>query len=358
MPAWFAIALEDPVLRWAVYVVAALAAVTLLTMVQVLVLSELGARQLARRRHFEESWRPRLAEATSHDQSPPPWAPPEPSERLWFLLLWCRTQRQLRGEAHARLNRLLVDFGLHRVALQFLDRRDIQRRLVALAVLRQVGGPESWDEVARFLPHRNPFLALAAAEVLVTLDPHRAMQDVLAVAAGRRDWTPQRVAALCRLAGRTAVSVPLLTALRAASPDREHRLATLAQWADPARLAGWARDVLAGPHDPRVRQAALQVLGELRDAADRPLLLATIADPDADVRLAALKALRKQAELAQLDTLCTLLPDPSWAVRQEAADTIAAQAGFDRIALEQLIETVDDRYGQDALRRAIAERHA
>ncbi|NYZ61874.1 HEAT repeat domain-containing protein [Luteimonas deserti] len=357
MPAWYASALQDPVLRWALYVIAALAVVTLLTMVQVLVLSELGARRLARRQQFEAAWRPRLAEATAHSQSPPPWAPPEPGERLWFLLLWCRTQRQLRGEAHARLNRLLVDYGLHRVAHALLGRRQVHLRLIALAVLRQVGGPESWNDVARFLAHRNPFLSLAAAEVLVTLDPHRAMAGVLPVVVVRRDWTPQRIAALCRVAGRTAVSAPLLAALRNAAPEREHRLAGLAAWADPARLAGWARDVLGGPRDPRVHQAALQVLGELRDAADRPLLLAAIADPDADVRLAALKALRKQAVLAELDTLCALLPDPSWAVRQEAADTIAAQPGFDRLALEQLIETVDDRYGQDALRRAIAERH-
>lgn len=357
MPAWLAVALEDPVLRWAVYVVAALAVVTLLTMLQVLVLSELGARGLARRRRFESVWRPRLAEATLHDQSPPPWAPPGGSERLWFLLLWCRTQRQLRGEAHARLNRLLVDYGLHRVALQFVGRRDIRLRLVALAVLRQVGGPESWNEVARFLPHRNPFLALAAAEVLVTIDPHRAMGEVLSVVATRRDWTPQRVAALCRLAGRNAVSAPLLAALRAAPPEHEHRLALLAQWADPVRIASWARAALTGPRDPRVRQAALHVLGDLRDADDRPQLLSAIADSDADVRLAALKALRKQAALAELDTLCALLPDPDWAVRQEAADTIAAQPGFDRLSLEQLVETVEDRYGQDALRRAIAERH-
>lgn len=354
---WLASALQDPVLRWALYVIAALAAVTLLTMVQVLVLSELGARRLRRRRSFEAVWRPRLAEATSHSQSPPPWAAPEAGERLWFLLLWCRTQRQLRGEAHARLNRLLVDYGLHRLALELLDRRHVHLRLIALAVLRQVGEPAAWDVVARFLAHRNPLLALAAAEVLVSLDPHRAMAVVMPMVVLRRDWTLQRIAALCRLAGRTAVSAPLLAELRAAAPGRRHRLAALSQWADPARLAGWAREVATGPHDPRVHQAALQLLGELRDATDRPLLLAAIADPDADVRLAALKALRKQAALAELDTLCALLLDTSWAVRQEAADAIAAQPGFDRISLEQLVETVDDRYGQDALRRAIAERH-
>ena len=56
-------------------------------------------------------------------------------------------------------------------------------------------------------------------------------------------------------------------------------------------------------------------------------------------------------------TLHTLLCDTSWAVRQEAADAIAAQPGLDRAKLDEMVDRVDDRYGQDALRRAIEERH-
>lgn len=356
MPAWLEVALADPVLRWAVYVTAALALVTALTMLQVLVLAELGARRQRRRRRFDETWRPRLAEATLQAQAAPPWPGPAGRERLWFLLLWGRTQRRLRGESHARLNRLLAGYALDRFALGLLRRRGLHLRLLALAVLRELGDPATWDEVARFLRHDNPFLALAAAEVLVTLDAGRAMRELLPVVATRRDWTPQRLTALCRQAGTAAVSTPLLAALHTAAPAEERRLAALAVCADPARMAGWVRVTLAGHDDALVRQAALQVLGELRDAADRPALDAALADPDPGVRLSALKALRKQLDLAGLDSLLALLPDPDWAVRQEAADAIAALPGLDRARLEGLAATLPDRYGRDALHRAIAER--
>lgn len=357
MPAWLATALDDTVLRWTVYVTVVLAVITLLTMVQVLVLAEMGARRLVRRRAFDVTWRPRLAEATLHDRSPPPWSPPQPRERLWFLLLWSRTQRQLRGGAHARLNRLLLDYALDRFALDLLRRRGVHLRLLALAVLRELADPKAWGEVARFLRDDNPFLAFAAAEVLVSIDEGRAMHEIVPVLTTRRDWTPQRVAALCRLAGRAAVSPPLLEALQGVTSRNERRLASLAQWAEPGSMADWARQALSGQCDAAVRQAALHVLGELRDAADRPLLDAAITDTDPHVRLAGLKALRRQAALTDLDRLLALLPDPDWAVRQEAADVIAAQPGLDRAALERIAGTLHDRYGQDALRRAIAERH-
>jgi len=42
-------------------------------------------------------------------------------------------------------------------------------------------------------------------------------------------------------------------------------------------------------------------------------------------------------------------------VRQAAADSLATLPGASPDALQQLLEQVHDRYGRDALRRAIAE---
>ena len=50
-----------------------------------------------------------------------------------------------------------------------------------------------------------------------------------------------------------------------------------------------------------------------------------------------------------------LLGDPSWWVRQAAADSLATLPNATPERLQGLLERVEDRYGQDALRRAIAE---
>jgi HEAT repeat protein len=75
----------------------------------------------------------------------------------------------------------------------------------------------------------------------------------------------------------------------------------------------------------------------------------------ADVRLAALQALHKQARSDDSELFVPLLSDPSWWVRQVAADSLATMPGASPAALQQLLEQVKDRYGKDALRRAIAE---
>ena len=66
-------------------------------------------------------------------------------------------------------------------------------------------------------------------------------------------------------------------------------------------------------------------------------------------------ALHAQATLADLDRLSTLLSDGDWSVRQAAADAIATLPGLRPEMLADVRGKTADRYGRDALDRAIAE---
>ena len=88
---------------------------------------------------------------------------------------------------------------------------------------------------------------------------------------------------------------------------------------------------------------------------DRARLTASLHDADPELRLAALQALRLQAGPEDETPLLALLADRDWWVRQTAADALVELAGPRAPAL---VDTVADRYGRDALVRALAEREA
>ncbi|WP_196778684.1 HEAT repeat domain-containing protein [Cognatilysobacter tabacisoli] len=349
---------ENAALALAVWVALALGALTVAVLFQVLVLSELSNRQQRLRREFDAVWRPRLALASVADHPVARRDAPAAAEQLWFLLLWNRTQRQLRGAARARLNRMLLEFGLERFALSLLQRSDVRARLVALGTLRNLGDHAHWAAIQPLVRDPSPFLSFAAAEALVAIDPGRAMALLLPLARQRPDWTMQRVATLCLQAGPEAVTVPLLKELDRSGHLGGNRLTELVRWADPAQVARWSRTALDTGGDTRQRQAALQSLGELRDPHDRPRLLQALSDEDPDVRLCALQALRRQATAGDDEVLVRLLADRSWWVRQEAANGLVALPGSTRDRMLALIDRVADRYGRDALQRALAERPA
>lgn len=349
----------EPTLRLTALVALALLLATLAVLLQVLLVSTWATRERRAREAFNRQWRPELAKASIDERGFPELAPPrDDRRRLWWLMLWNRLQRQLRGDATARLNRLIRLLGLETHCLRLLRRRGVRNRLVALETLRHLGEREHWDAVEPLCRARNPFVAIAAAHALIAMDAPAAMRYLLPLAIARTDWRGQRLLALGRHAGRHAVTPPLLEALQAADSTILPRLVSLLPCADPARVAPWTREHALHDRDPRHRQAALQALAELGDPRDRALLVQAFADEDPSVRLAAVSALRRQARGEDVEVLLPLLADRSWWVRREAADTLVALPRVDEAALHALLPRVQDRYGREELERALAERAA
>lgn len=370
----FSFAALDPVLRFALLVALALAAISLLVMAQVLLLSQAGARRERRRERFEARWRPLLvAESLGLAGSAALPALAKRRECDWLLRLWNQVQFHLRGPSHARLNAMLCALGLDRHALSLLARRDTRDRLTALSSLRHLGDSAYWADIKPLLEAPGAVISLAAAEGLVAIDPVRAMRQVLPIAMRRRDWSRNRVELACQQAGRDAVTQPLVDLLREPLPPwARARLLELLRHADPRALTPWARGILERPlpAEPPTRTgasadaearpglervAALRVLAMLHDPADRARILAALRDPLGAARLAAIDALRAQLVAADADALLLMLSDRNWAVRQAAADALVSMPGLEKPALAAMMDAVYDRYGREALQRAIAE---
>ncbi|MCQ4297766.1 HEAT repeat domain-containing protein [Pseudomonas stutzeri] len=351
---WVKLWPEDTMLQMALYCAFGLGALTLLVLLQVLLLGELSRRRAVRRRQFNEQWRPFFALCSLSDELPSTDVPLPRRRQLWFLLQWNRAQLQLRGAARERMNRALVALGMDRHALSLL-RGQVRSKLIGLTCLRHLADPAHWDAVQPLLLSRNSIVALAAAHTLVAINPAKAMQLILPAAVERPDWALPRLVSLCRQAGEHAVTTPLLIVLASSDNPRRERLISLLIYGDPRHAAPWARARLDEQAPAEQLQVALRCLSELGDPRDRGRLLRALQHQQADVRLAALQALHKQARSDDRELFVPLLSDSSWWVRQAAADSLATMPGASPDTLQQLLEQVQDRYGKDALRRAIAE---
>lgn len=337
---------QDRMLQLALQAALALSALTLLVMLQVLLLGELARRRAARRQQFNERWRPLFALCSLGESLPDPLPALPRRQRLWFLLQWNRTQLQLRGSARERMNR----------ALELLRGR-VRSKLIGLTCLRHLAEPAHWDAVQPLLFSRNASVSLASAYTLIAMQPARAMQLILPAAAARTDWALPRLAGLCQQAGEEAVTEPLLAALADPMIAGRERLIALLPHGAPRQVAPWARAQLDEGAAAEHQQVALRCLAELGDPRDRPRLLPALAHSDPDVRLHALQALGRQARGDDAELFLPLLADRNWGVRQAAADGLARLPGASPEDLQALLASVPDRYGQDALRRAIAEVH-
>lgn len=352
--AWLAIWPEDRMLQLALYCALGLAGLTLLIMIQVMLLGEVARRRSVRRQSFNDQWRPFFAQCSLDDELPEPVPVLPRGRQLWFLLQWNRTQLQLRGAARERMNRALVTLGMDSKALALL-RGQVRSKLIGLTCLRHLADQAHWGEVQPLLMNRNVIVSLSAAQTLIAMNAARAMQLILPAAVARSDWALPRLVSLCQQAGEQAVTLPLLIVLAGSEDPRRERLIPLLVHGDPRHAAPWARARLEEAAPPEQLQVALRCLCELGDPRDREQLLRAMQHGDANVRLAALQALHKQARNDDSELFLPLLADSSWWVRQAAADSLTTLPGVTPERLQGLLAQVADRYGQDALRRAIAE---
>ena len=352
--AWTQLWPEDRMLQLALYCALGLGTLTVLVLLQVLLLGEVSRRRTVRRQQFNEQWRPFFALCSLSDELPPSHAPLPRRRQLWFLLQWNRTQLQLRGAARERMNRALIALGMDRQALNLLRGR-VRSKLIGLTCLRHLAEPTHWDAVQSLLLSRNSIVALSAAQTLVAMDASKAMELILPAAVNRPDWALPRLISLCQQAGEQAVTTPLLIVLSSSEDPRRERLVPLLVQGDPRHAAPWARARLDEGAPAEYLQVALRCLCELGDPRDRHRLLRALQHDQDTVRLAALQALHKQARREDSELFLPLLSDSSWWVRQAAADSLAAMPGATLEGLQHMLEQVRDRYGRDALRRAIAE---
>jgi HEAT repeat protein len=125
----------------------------------------------------------------------------------------------------------------------------------------------------------------------------------------------------------------------------------LAQAVPQERIAAQLRRVLESDAERETLVAALKLLADPRDA---PLARRYAAHGEWVVRLAAVRALGRIATKPDLPVLCGALADPVWWVRQRAADAIVGLPYLTASQLKLLQTIVADRFGADALARALA----
>jgi HEAT repeat protein len=187
-------------------------------------------------------------------------------DREWDVRLAAlRSLDRLRGEAFPYADTELLE----RIALRLGDRQAFVR-------------DEAWDMLARL--DDPAFLARVALNALRSEDPAEIVDGATALAS-LVDW-PETTAAA-----------------RAVLPRAPF-------------------DALADHADPRVRAAAIGLLGGLDDAGYAAFVAAALDDPDPAVRASALAALRALGDRAAAPAAARLLEDPDEDVRIEALTTV------------------------------------
>jgi len=281
-----------------------------------------------------------------------------------FLLLWNHLHESLLDESKNNLNQIANALSIGSSALRMLHRRNLRRRLVAIATLGELGERAAWDELLSITEREEARLSLAAARALVMIDAPKAVPQLIPLLLTRTDWPPSRVAAMLQVAGADAISNLLAeAAIKSAQEEKldDHqkgeanmtaRLVRYLQLAYNDSALPAARTIAHSSNDPEVLAECLKLLESAEDLA---IVRENIGNEDLRVRVQAASALGRIGEDEDEQRLVPLLSDKEWWVRYRSAQALSRLPSIDLTRLKAIQAEQSDRFARDILTQVMAE---
>jgi len=296
-------------------------------------------------------WRPVFAALVAGDEAPP--TAPAATEVRDVLALWNHHAVAVKGPARVRLAEWARACRLGELAGVLLERGSVRDRLLALATLGHLADRSYFILVVIHARVADPQISLAAARALIAMDAAEAFVALRGEILEREDWAVARLLPAFREHRSERLAELVAEAIGQADGQALVRLLQLAQAVVCEPIAVQVRVVLQRDSGDESAIAALKLLADPRDA---PLARRYAGHGSWAVRLAAVRALGRIASKGDLPVLTAALSDPVWWVRHRAADAIVGLPYLSGPQLKLLQTIVADRFGADALARAIAEK--
>jgi hypothetical protein len=351
---------SDPVVAAALYSGIAAVAATAAFIVAIVIARAGLLRRLRIEKRASAEWNPLIAQCA--DRVPEELPPLRARDVETFLVLWCRAQESLRGDAQDQLREMARRLDILPQVHRNLRSGRLRRVLLALVAVGHLRDRRSIPHLQKLVPESPTMLSLTAAQALIRIDSTLGIPQVLMAIAHRDDWSLAHVVSMLlecdarevarQVSTAIAMELPREPAIGRSSVARLLRLHAAAQ---PELLRDALLSALVQTANPETLAAALAALWHPQDSGQARAL---VLHPEWPVRLAAVRALGRLGTTADVAQLIAALSDRSWWVRYRAAQALCALPGLDMTWLRELSARMDDRFAGDMLRQALAEREA
>ncbi|HMS10150.1 MAG TPA: HEAT repeat domain-containing protein, partial [Pyrinomonadaceae bacterium] len=273
---------------------------------------------------------------------------------LAVLEMWNYLHESLDGEAKMGLNRFADQLGIPEIARSMLRSRFIDRKLLAINTLGNLGDRGAYQSVEGLINERDPIVSYWAWRALIRIDVEEALEKTLTVVLARTDWSPVFVAEMLQQIDADTLSEPLCRLVsdafdRGIEERQMSRLVSYLTFAHIFDSASVITRIFKETNQKEVLIACLRLLPDFEPAL-RPRVRELVRDHRWEVRLESISTLSRFHEPEDLPLLLETLDDQEWWVRYRAAGTILDLPEFAENGIEPLINRLASNFARDMLR--------
>jgi len=342
--------ISDPVLFYLASSVVVINALVILLLIQVISIRIYGVYRHRTEAIGRDIWRPVLAEVMLAYPDNIPRL--QRKHRHVFLHEWNKFYFMLRGETTGRLQRLSRQLGLDVVAKRYIRNKSMRNKLLGIVTLGHMQDISSWNQLIDFVHSEHSILSLTAAQALVDIDSKNAMTFLMPHIIKRRDWPLARVAMMINTSDSKQLTATMRKAIEQASEeDIPYILKFLSSTHFDPEISKLCNQ-LGNSSDNRIIATCIKIA---KDEHGLKLARKHANNPEWYIRLHVAAVLGRMGLQEDVDILIKLMSDTEWWVRYRSAQSLAQMPFIDAGRLQEIHDSLDDRYARDILQQVISE---
>lgn len=274
-----------------------------------------------------------------------------------FLYDWNYLHESISGDSKNGLNDLGGSLRLHTMTRELLTSPFVDKRLMAVNTLGNLGNTASYPSIEKLIADRDPIISSWAWRALFRIDVSRTLEKHLEKIATRPDWSPIFVAKILKEIDCDTLSTPLceLAEKHFAENLGERQMSRLISYLAFANFVDrkiLVSQILVEGYEKEVLIACLRLVNS---DDDLPRTRELINDERWEVRLQVVITLGRLGHKKDIDLLIAATDDLDWWVRYRAASMLISMPGMTEAEVEKISRTLPSEFSRDILRQVMTE---
>lgn len=274
-----------------------------------------------------------------------------------LLYEWNYLHESLAGDSKRGLNFLAEKLNLSGLTLRTLKSPLLDRRLLAINTLGNLGDTGAYGAVESMMADRDPIISSWAWRALFRMDTAGTLAKHLSKIASREDWSPIFVARVLQEIEPDTRSGPLCRLVEESysAGTKERQM---------SRLISYLSLALVGDYTPLVNKILIEndqtevliaCLRLVNSDDDLTRIRELIDDDRWEIRMQVVLTLGRLGHEEDVDRLIDRLNDTDWWVRYRTASVLIAMPGMTEKRVEELTTTLPNQFARDVLLQVLTE---
>lgn len=274
-----------------------------------------------------------------------------------FLYEWNYLHESLAGESKKGLNFLADSLELTDMTLGLLRSPFLDKRILAINTLGNLGKENSYKKIEKLLGDRDPIISSWAWRALFRINTEKTIEKHLRLIAAREDWSPIFIAKVLQEIEVDTISAPLCRLVEESfrRHTKERQMSRLISYLILAHVSDYNRLVNKILLETGEMEVIIACLRLVNSDDDLTRIRELIRDERWEVRMQVVMTLGRLGHAEDIPLLIESLNDLDWWVRYRTASVLFSMPGMTEQRIEELSETLPNQFSRDILRQVLTE---